>query len=80
LAGEAVMAGRLARGERNAYQIFASDFEVRRPDGELTVLDTVRLEPSASGVSGPAMLGGRGERGDGVEGRHDVVAAEVADT
>ncbi|MBO0510828.1 urease accessory protein UreD [Streptomyces beijiangensis] len=80
LAGEAVMAGRLARGERNAYQIFASDFEVRRPDGELTVLDTVRLEPSASGVSGPAMLGG-----------HDIMAtfyavtplapaAEVADT
>ncbi|MFF2746924.1 urease accessory protein UreD [Kitasatospora sp. NPDC058048] len=61
LAGETVLAGRLARGERNAYRVFASDLEVRRPDGELVALDTVRLEPSpagGSGVTGPAVLAG----------------------
>ncbi|MGW7447073.1 urease accessory protein UreD [Kitasatospora sp. NPDC054795] len=61
LAGETVLAGRLARGERNAYRVFASDLEVRRPDGELVALDTVRLEPSTAGgggVTGPAVLAG----------------------
>ncbi|MFD7447488.1 urease accessory protein UreD [Kitasatospora sp. NPDC059827] len=58
LAGETVLAGRLARGERNAYRVFASDLEVRRPDGELVALDTVRLEPAGAGVTGPAVLGG----------------------
>ncbi|MFF2141547.1 urease accessory protein UreD [Kitasatospora sp. NPDC058190] len=58
VAGESLLAGRLARGERNAYQVFASDLEVRRPDGELVALDTVRLEPAGGGVAGPAVLGG----------------------
>ncbi|MFI9359574.1 urease accessory protein UreD [Kitasatospora sp. NPDC053057] len=58
LVGETVLAGRLARGERNAYRVFASDLEVRRPGGELVALDTVRLEPSGGGVAGPAVLGG----------------------
>jgi urease accessory protein len=80
LAGETVAGGRLARGERNAYQVFASDLEWRRPDGRLLALDTVRLEPGASGVDGPAVLAG-----------HDLMstfyavtplapATEVADT
>ncbi|MFD7584836.1 urease accessory protein UreD [Kitasatospora sp. NPDC059811] len=80
LAGETVLAGRLARGERNAYQVFASDLEVRRPDGQLIAIDTVRLEPPEAGVTGPAVLAG-----------HDVMAslyvvtplapaAQVADT
>nr|WP_228553873.1 urease accessory protein UreD [Catenulispora pinisilvae] len=63
LAGETVLAGRLARGERHGYDAFASDFELRRPDGELLALDTVRLEPGGLGVTGPAVLGG-----------HDVMA------
>ncbi len=58
LAGETVLAGRLARGERHAYRVFASDLEVRRPDGALVALDTVRLEPRAGGVAGPAVLAG----------------------
>ncbi|MDJ0379984.1 urease accessory protein UreD [Streptomyces sp. G-G2] len=58
LASETVLAGRLARGERHAYAVFASDFEVRRPGGDLVALDTVRLEPGGAGVSGPAVLGG----------------------
>ncbi|MGW6709705.1 urease accessory protein UreD [Streptomyces sp. NPDC054956] len=64
LASETVLSGRLARGERNAYAVFASDFELRRPDGEPLALDTVRLEPGGrggrggSGVDGPAVLAG----------------------
>ncbi|MFC5889607.1 MULTISPECIES: urease accessory protein UreD [Kitasatospora] len=80
LAGETVLAGRLARGERNAYQVFATDLEWRRPDGRLFALDTVRFEPRGSGVTGPAVLAG-----------HDLVstfyavssaapAREIADT
>lgn len=70
LASETVLAGRLAHGERNAYQVFASDFELRRPGGELVALDTVRLEPGGAegvgghrvdgcSVDGPAVLAGR---------------------
>ncbi|MQS15694.1 urease accessory protein UreD [Streptomyces kaniharaensis] len=80
LTGETVLAGRLARGERNAYQVFAADLEWRRPDDRLFALDTVRLEPGGSGVTGPAVLAG-----------HDLMstfyavsplapAAEIADT
>ncbi|WP_051969183.1 urease accessory protein UreD [Kitasatospora azatica] len=58
LASETVSAGRIAHGERNAYQVFASDLEWRRPDGRLLALDTVRLEPGGSGVTGPAVLAG----------------------
>jgi len=60
LLGETLAGGRLARGERNAYQVFASDLEWRRPDGRLLALDTVRLEPGAHGVDGPAVLAGHG--------------------
>ncbi|MFF2073942.1 urease accessory protein UreD [Kitasatospora sp. NPDC058162] len=69
LAGETVLAGRLARGERNAYQVFASDLEVRRPDGELVALDTVRLEPAGAGVTGA------GVTGPAVLGGHDVMSS-----
>ncbi|MCY0928965.1 urease accessory protein UreD [Streptomyces sp. H27-H1] len=64
LASETLLSGRLARGERNAYQVFASDFELRRPGGKLVALDTVRLEPGGPGgcggsaVDGPAVLAG----------------------
>jgi len=39
------MAGRLARGERHDYDVFAADLELRRPGGELIAIDTVRLQP-----------------------------------
>ncbi|MFZ3495357.1 urease accessory protein UreD [Streptomyces sp. 5.8] len=73
LVSETVLSGRLAHGERNAYQVFASDFELRRPGGELVALDTVRLEPGGAvgigghrggrnsdrcSVDGPAVLAG----------------------
>ena len=80
LAGETLYAGRLARGERHGYDVLASDFELRRPDGGLVALDTMRLVPGTPGVTGPAVLAG-----------HDIVstfyavtplapAAAVADT
>lgn len=55
--GESMLVGRLARGERNDYDVFYSDMEVCRPDGELVFADTVRLAPSEDGVTGPAVLG-----------------------
>ena len=81
LLGETIAAGRLARGERHAYRLLFSDLEITRPDGELMVVDTVRLDPRGPGsVTGPAVFGG-----------HDLMAtlyavtplapaAEVADT
>ncbi len=71
LAGETVLAGRLARGERNAYRVFASDLEVRRPDGELVAVDTVRLEPSGRGGG----VGGGGVTGPAVLAGHDVMSS-----
>nr|WP_107474166.1 urease accessory protein UreD [Streptomyces sp. NRRL S-340] len=81
LLGETITAGRLARGERHAYRMLFSDLEITRPDGDLLVLDTVRLDPREPGsVTGPAVFGG-----------HDLMATlfvltplaaagEVADT
>nr|BFD86632.1 urease accessory protein UreD [Streptomyces sp. Xyl84] len=81
LLGETIAAGRLARGERHAYRMLFSDLEITRPDGDLLVLDTVRLDPQEPGsVTGPAVFGG-----------HDLMATlfvltplaaagEVADT
>nr|WP_231709455.1 urease accessory protein UreD [Arthrobacter sp. zg-Y895] len=65
--GDTMYAGRLARGERHAYDVYASDLEVRRPDGGLVALDRVRLSPGADGaVSGVGGLG--------VLANHDVLA------
>jgi urease accessory protein len=55
LVSESLFGGRLSRGERNAYDVLALDFELRRPSGELVVLDAIRMEPPA--VAGPAVLG-----------------------
>ncbi|MFB6522248.1 urease accessory protein UreD [Streptomyces sp. NPDC056401] len=73
LASETVLAGRLAHGERNAYQVFASDLELRRPGGELVALDTVRLEPGGAGESG-----GRSVDGPAVLAGHSVMACFFA--
>nr|AQT38904.1 UreD [Streptomyces sp.] len=79
--GETVMAGRIARGERHAYTVLTNDLEIRRPDGTLLAVDTLRLRPERDG----------GVRGPGVFAGHDHVAslfvvsdrrpaAEIADT
>jgi urease accessory protein len=57
---ESMLAGRLARGERNDYDAFCTDLEVSRPDGGILFADTLRLVPSDAGVTGPAVLGGFG--------------------
>lgn len=70
LLGETVYAGRLARGERHAYDVYASDLEVRRPDGRLVALDRVRLCPK----DGTGEGGAGGVNGLGVLAGHDVLA------
>lgn len=59
IASDTVYAGRVAHGERFAYEIFASDIEIRRPDGTVVVLDRVRLSPRGAGVDGLAVMAGR---------------------
>nr|WP_030238309.1 urease accessory protein UreD [Streptomyces sp. NRRL S-350] len=82
IAGETVLAGRLARGERNVYRVFASDLEVRRPDNRLVALDTVRLEPSGPGPGPGGRPGprpgagpGAGVAGPAVLAGHDVMSS-----
>ncbi len=67
LLGETVYAGRLARDERHRYDIYASDVEVRRPDGRLVALDRVRLCPSGADATPAAP-------GPGVMADHDILA------
>ncbi|MFG3138515.1 urease accessory protein UreD [Streptomyces sp. NPDC048211] len=69
--GETVTAGRLARGERHAYRVLATDLHVSRPDGTLLAVDTLRLAP---GVRGEGALG------PGVFAGHDHVASLFAVT
>ncbi|MGW1227944.1 urease accessory protein UreD [Streptomyces sp. NPDC001515] len=59
--GETVTAGRLARGERHAYRVLATDLRIARPDGALLALDTLRLAPGhdGAGVVGPGVFAGR---------------------
>ncbi|WP_101524386.1 urease accessory protein UreD [Nocardioides houyundeii] len=59
IAGETVVAGRLGRGERHQYTVLASDFEVRRPSGQILALDRVRISPSAGDTGGLAVMGDR---------------------
>ena len=56
IAGETLIAGRLARDERHRYTALASDFEVRRPDGAMVALDRVRLTPVDENTGGLAVL------------------------
>lgn len=56
---ETVTAGRIARGERHAYTVLGSDLEIRRPDGTLLAVDTLRLRPDRDGgVDGPGVFAG----------------------
>lgn len=55
--GETLYAGRLSRGERNVYAAYASDFEVRTPDGTALAVDRVRLVPENGRLE--AVLGDR---------------------
>ncbi|NPC96657.1 urease accessory protein UreD [Nocardioides sp. zg-DK7169] len=54
--GETLVSGRLARDERHAYSVLATDLEVRRPDGTVVALDRVRLTPTDGVTGGLAVL------------------------
>lgn len=60
IVGETLRAGRLAHGERHAYDVLATDLEIQRPDGAPLVIDRVRLLPGEhpNGLDGPGLLGG----------------------
>ncbi|WP_217164621.1 urease accessory protein UreD [Streptomyces sp. AC512_CC834] len=78
--GETVTAGRIARGERHAYTVLTSDLEIRRPDGTLLAVDTLRLRPERhGGVDGPGVFAGHDHVASlfVVSGR--CPAAEIAD-
>ncbi|MBU6532157.1 urease accessory protein UreD [Streptomyces mayonensis] len=78
--GETVTAGRVARGERHLYTALGSDLEIRRPDGTLLAVDTLRLAPRrCGGVDGPGVFGGHDHVASlfVVSGRRP--AAEIAD-
>lgn len=59
IVGETIRAGRLAHGERHAYDVLATDLEIGPPDGPPLVLDRLRLAPGpgAGGLAGPGVLG-----------------------
>lgn len=58
--GDTLTAGRLARGERHAYRVLATDLHISRPDGTLLAVDTLRLMPGrqGEGVLGPGVFAG----------------------
>lgn len=58
IVSETIRAGRLAHGERHAYDVLASDLVIRRRDGPLLAVDRIRLAPGgAAGLGGPGVLG-----------------------
>jgi urease accessory protein len=57
--GETLYAGRLSRGERNAYDVYATDLTIERPDGQPVVVDRARLVPRDGRVGGLAVLADR---------------------
>ncbi|WP_436775103.1 urease accessory protein UreD [Yinghuangia sp. YIM S09857] len=80
--GETITAGRLARGERHDYRVLATDLEIRRPDGTLLAVDTLRLVPEGDrgAVTGPAVFGGYDHLGTLFVVSDLRPAAEIADT
>lgn len=58
IVSETIRAGRLAHGERHAYDVLASDLIIRRRDGTLLAVDRIRLAPGGpGGLGGPGVLG-----------------------
>ncbi|MFD0025242.1 urease accessory protein UreD [Streptomyces sp. NPDC058382] len=82
LAGDTLTAGRLARGERHAYRVLATDLRISRPDGTLLAVDTLRLAPGPDGreVLGPGVFAGHDHVATLFVVTDSAPAAEVADT
>ncbi|MGC5360624.1 urease accessory protein UreD [Streptomyces sp. DT24] len=77
--GDTLTAGRLARGERHAYRVLATDLRITRPDGTLLAIDTLRLA-SGGGVLGPGVFAGHDHVASLFVVTDDAPAAEIADT
>ncbi|WP_329030178.1 MULTISPECIES: urease accessory protein UreD [unclassified Streptomyces] len=82
LVGDTLTAGRLARGERHSYRALATDLRIRRPDGTLLAIDTLRLTPGrpGTGVLGPGVFAGHDHVASLFAVTDRVPATELADT
>ncbi|MFJ2420349.1 urease accessory protein UreD [Streptomyces brevispora] len=80
--GDTLTAGRLARGERHAYRVLATDLRISRPDGTLLAVDTLRLTPGrdGQGVLGPGVFAGHDHVASLFVVTDRTPAAELADT
>ncbi|WP_329612427.1 urease accessory protein UreD [Streptomyces brevispora] len=80
--GDTLTAGRLARGERHAYRVLATDLRISRPDGTLLAVDTLRLAPGrdGQGVLGPGVFAGHDHVASLFVVTDRTPAAELADT
>lgn len=54
---ETLLPGRVAHGEMHLYDLYWSEIEVCRPDGELLFTDLLRLRPTRDGVGSLGLLG-----------------------
>lgn len=57
IVGEVLTAGRVAYGERHAYDIFSAQTNAYALDGKLLAADTVKLQPHLGDLEGLALLG-----------------------
>lgn len=57
IVGEVLTAGRIAFGERHAYDIFCAQTNAYAPDGKLLAVDTVKLQPPIGSLEAPARFG-----------------------
>lgn len=57
MVGDILASGRVAHGERHAYDIFYAQTNAYTLDGALLAADTVKLEPATQDLAGPGLLG-----------------------
>jgi urease accessory protein len=57
IVGEVLTAGRIAYGERHAYDIFCAQTNAYAADGRLLAVDTVKLQPPLGPMEAPALFG-----------------------
>ena len=56
--GEMLLPGRVARGERHAYDLYWAETEALNPDGRLLFADVLRIAPGERSPSSIGILGG----------------------
>lgn len=57
MVGEVLTAGRVAQGERHAYDFYCAQTHAFAPGGLLLAADTVKLQPPCGSLHAPALLG-----------------------